>query len=121
VAEGETPRLDKIESVQVFQQNDIDVLTKSADLLARYSKLLLALASSDAADSISGRVSVIGKNMSDSQSGSDAIVVDNAEVKRARAACGVLSKIASEASKWIIQYHINKTLDKVIIDSNPSF
>jgi len=46
VAEGETPRLDKIESVQVFQQNDIDVLTKSADLLARYSKLLLALASS---------------------------------------------------------------------------
>ena len=120
IAEGDSLKLNQIEKVQTFSPGDVDVLVKSAEVLDRYSELLLALASSDAADSVSGRVSVLGKSLSEFQSRSRVIEVDNANVRKARAACGALSEIASEASKWIVQYKVDRTLDKVILASNPS-
>jgi hypothetical protein len=120
IAEGDSLKLNQIEKVQTFSQGDVDVLVKSAEVLDRYSELLQALASSDAADSVSGRVSVLGKSLSEFQGSSKVINVDNANVRKARAACGALSEIASEASKWIVQYKVDHALNKVILASDPS-
>ena len=119
ISQGHTPSLRAIEAVQVYNQADIDVLSKAAKQLADYAKLLQTLAYSDAPENIAARVKVLGSSIAEFQIGSNAVVPDSIAARNARQAAGALSIIIAEASKWIFQYHVNATVDKVIIAADP--